>query len=491
MPANAIPAELRKAKPLEGAPSSSDFQFLLAAIQKVEQRDKIQAPGRRVQVDDEGQPQVPANSPIGNPLRLRPVLDALASLCVSKPRGEVVAIAMECAADTSVTFRVATNSEVPTATVNHLQSMLRKMQEVSSSYRKNKATQSHEVTPDQQTMGLTNSLVYMCIDFSFEKWKKRIHSKLEPFLSIPHNDLPKAHPFVKTRVCIRGLVHLYKNKPQFSDQEEWRSLVIHLQDTQKATQAFIETKPVVGAESRRYEKFPSIETYLIKVNSLINHLGALVRATRSPHCEALLNKQCWAKHLPSMSTKVAAVPNTPEEWEAVLEKAASVQPTDYDLDLNVIRGDSRFMAQSDIPRDISVHCEIKILLDIFRNESPAYTYIGVSKLSCRGCHAFFAAFNNIHDTHFLTRGSHGKSYFPWQFPLNFPKSNAVADKAYRLLAERWVPTYHGYRPRMVHLQPDSTAGSGAQEIELGDRREDDNTLSLEVLTADLPETGNH
>jgi hypothetical protein len=47
---------------------------------------------------------------------------------------------------------------------------------------------------------------------------------------------------------------------------------------------------------------------------------------------------------------------------------------------------------------------------------PAFSYIGVSKLSCSACSIWIEAFNERSGREFYTRGSHGKWYWPWGIP---------------------------------------------------------------------------
>lgn len=47
-----------------------------------------------------------------------------------------------------------------------------------------------------------------------------------------------------------------------------------------------------------------------------------------------------------------------------------------------------------------------------KNLANAFSYIGMPKLFCKGCDAFIGAYNCVHGTSFLTRGTHGKAYWP-------------------------------------------------------------------------------
>ena len=151
-------------------------------------------------------------------------------------------------------------------------------------------------------------------------------------------------------------------------------------------------------------------------------------------------------------------------------------------------------------RDIVIHCEVRILLHIFNTEnenenensgtSKAYTYIGVSKLSCRGCQAFFESVNRVHKTRFVTKGSHSKAYGHWEFPESIPNNDMVLFYTYRLIAQRWVGFYDGYEVGHDPLAPDSDAQSGTSGSFTPDSTEQTGTSSgphptNEVKLADI------
>ncbi|OJJ41814.1 hypothetical protein ASPWEDRAFT_23872 [Aspergillus wentii DTO 134E9] len=110
--------EFRK---LQGRPSPLDVQNLLAAINKLEQIHSRQFP-----VDDQNEC-IPANSPTRDSLRLKRVPDALAGFCVSKVEDEIIALSVEYVKISNrkrkVAFFIASNSEVPDTTQQHLREM--------------------------------------------------------------------------------------------------------------------------------------------------------------------------------------------------------------------------------------------------------------------------------------------------------------------------------------------------------------------------------
>ena len=61
-----------------------------------------------------------------------------------------------------------------------------------------------------------------------------------------------------------------------------------------------------------------------------------------------------------------------------------------------------------------IHCECAMVAYLHKNPAlQAFSYIGVSRLSCKACHYWLKAFNGTMGTTFCTRGSHDKWYKGW------------------------------------------------------------------------------
>lgn len=74
-----------------------------------------------------------------------------------------------------------------------------------------------------------------------------------------------------------------------------------------------------------------------------------------------------------------------------------------------------------VPHQVHSECAIVAHYDRLRSTTrhytPAFSYIGVSKLSCKPCHLWLSAYNARPDMpKFYTRGSHGRWHFPWSAP---------------------------------------------------------------------------
>lgn len=64
------------------------------------------------------------------------------------------------------------------------------------------------------------------------------------------------------------------------------------------------------------------------------------------------------------------------------------------------------------------HCECAIVAHLHHQNTslPAFSYAGVSKISCKPCHCWIKAFNQIMDKQLNTKGSHDNRYRGWARP---------------------------------------------------------------------------
>jgi hypothetical protein len=88
-------------------------------------------------------------------------------------------------------------------------------------------------------------------------------------------------------------------------------------------------------------------------------------------------------------------------------------------------------------KKLTVHYECALISYLHRNPSvPAFSYIGVSKLSCKPCHLWLSAYNrHANSGHYYTKGSHDKWYLGWKTPLLDEKAQAKVDKVLVAMVE--------------------------------------------------------
>jgi hypothetical protein len=476
-------------------PSESDVHHLLAAISKIERKEKTQVALQRLTPKDEDFE--PRSSPTRQRWRLAKVLDSLANLSASKTNHEVIATALRVDHRArSIELIIASNANVPDPTVAHLQKIWETLQQIS--------TLCHPLsplaeTPPQMAEGaqisdLCAKLIQHCLEFSFSRLQKRINKNFHHFSAIKLDNPDPEHLFIPVQENVEVLENIFTRykgarfgKPPHDETEKWEELWSCLTMTKCAIDQFLDSGGFCGKDIAKAREFLGYESYLRKIVSLVNDIKVLVKLANSPQCKDLLTFGFKVIPVGGSGSEATSVLQSQENWEAVFEKALLFRNKrepfggdDYVINEKKIKEDTEYMARDTnhtIKQNLVIHCEVRILLYIFKTENKkenadipkayipegyipkAYTYIGVSKLSCRGCHAFFESFNLAHGTHFVTKGSHDKSYWPWQFPPSFPKRDKVLSNTYHFIARRWVGSYEGYMVRRVLLSPDSDAQS--------------------------------
>ncbi|KAG0633220.1 hypothetical protein HOY80DRAFT_992926 [Tuber brumale] len=116
-------------------------------------------------------------------------------------------------------------------------------------------------------------------------------------------------------------------------------------------------------------------------------------------------------------TRTVKLPGSQEQWKLFLEVAtAKILPWQEGY-----AGELAENFKENI-RVCPTHCECALIqyLTTRHGDSwdhvPAFSYIGVSKLSCSACRIWLETFNEVGQREFYTRSSHGKWYWPWGIP---------------------------------------------------------------------------
>lgn len=469
-------------------PTSQHISDLLAAINKIETFHSSQVPTHRARNESRPEASYP---PTTYPSRIREILDAFAILCVSRKKHEVIAIAVRH--DTSrrtLTFIMSSNSDVPRETETHFRDMWKKMQRLAERFQATRAPYEEDISPtgpiiDTQFKSLDLAFSQLCLSFVWQRLQSRVNGKFSRFMQVVRecSNLVPNHPFYKAAKAIRTVESIFTReesqgncaqigKPK--NDMEWQLLYFFLSDARRDINKYLRSengRQDVGIA--RIQHFPELERYMRKFNSVFNSIEILVRATVSVKTRDLLTCRCTLETLREQSTRLAKVPTTSSDWERVLRDALAYDNQRCDpgkqgtlvMDMNIIRKDTTQMGKTTISKNNSVHCEVKLLVSIARYEKAipgfpkAFTYIGVSKLSCHGCDSFIRAFNLVHKTSWVTKGCHGKSYYPWMFPPGTPQEDPVRIRTYAILAFAWAKSYTGYRQEHVSLDADSTAQS--------------------------------
>lgn len=471
-----------------GVPTSQHVSDLLVAINKIETLHGSQVPTHRARDQSRPQARFP---PIPHSSRIREILDAFAILCVSRKKHEVIAIAVRHDASRGiVAFMMASNSDVPRETERHFYDMWKKMQGLAEQFQALRGPHDEDISPtspieDTRFQSLYREFSRLCLSFVWPRLQSRVNGKFSRFMQVVRecSNLVPNHPFSKVEKSIRTVESMFTREEGHGNRakigkpkndEEWQWLYDSMEDARRDIDALLSSeKARRDVNMARIQHFPELERYLRKFNSFFNSIEILARATVSVKTRQLLPCRCTLETLREQSTRLANVPTTTSDWERVLRDALAYDNLRSDpgkqgtlvMDMNVIRKDTALMGKTAISKNNSVHCEIKLLVSIERHQEArpgipkAFTYIGVSKLSCHGCDSFIRAFNAEHNTSWVTKGGHGKSYYPWMFPPGTPAEDYVRERTYAILAFAWAKSYTGYRQQHVSLNPDSTAQS--------------------------------
>ena len=217
---------------------------------------------------------------------------------------------------------------------------------------------------------------------------------------------------------------------------------------------------------------------LQKLTSNHRNLQCLIAFAHSPRFEPVFSCQISIIAIPSEVRRTVVLPNTLDKWEAIIAKV--VPPSDSAGGIWVTNEARSLMQRfgKHTVWQAPVHCECRLIeylthgvtsgenssrntrrgnlgkvqqrnpdvdspkknhiepaqagMVASRKEAssrcqsipeseewktvPAFSYIGVSKLSCSACQMWIDGYNKRGGREFYTRGSHGKWYWPWALP---------------------------------------------------------------------------
>lgn len=490
-----VTRSIREPQVNPGTPTSQDISELLAAICKIEKLDQSQTPSQREEFGH------PVNAPTPqSPRRLAEVLDSLASLAVSQSQHEVVATSIRVD-DRKKTLELiaASNTNVSPATSKHLRDMWEFMVRLSNRFYELDPDAIQKDTPSSRPddpffQGVYHQFAQVCFEFSFKRIQKKINGKFGKLRAIDIAGLGPEHPFRKVRQIITFIMATYTSernplcgKPRREDHHAWKEFHVCLREAKHRIKEFLDGGGFQRqGDTSRVLTFVNLDTYLRKIASFSNSFEILVRASLSPRSRRLFAYQFKLAPLPEVVTKLPKIAHTAREWEKILDMAVSYHNSNRlgvprALDPGVIDHHTTDMAKEAITRSVCVHCEVKLLTSIHKTQTmqpnlpKAYSYIGVSKLSCNGCDSFIKAFNRENGANWITKGCHGKSYYPWMFPQPFPSHVPVLLSTYSDIVVRWVNSYRGYAVPSVSLKPDSAdqssrSGDGVPDMDSEEAR---------------------
>ncbi|RPB01792.1 hypothetical protein L873DRAFT_1803050 [Choiromyces venosus 120613-1] len=376
-------------------------------------------------------------------IRAFPILDAIASISVSQERPQVVAVAFQLnSKEREIRLTIAENRDVEPRLVNHLDSVWRKLQALSNEFAANGGSDKNEEgspdIPEDKGLPLRVNIFREIYQFSLEKQMKRERkwwSGLLNFMKVLNKcrrgslqgvesdlyDIVTGLSFALELVC-----KLHHDPKQGLTDDEWNLVYEDSIWASEKAGLVLADRNHFGCEKLAQELNDSpssspgdafqLRRAIEKLTSLTRHIECLISFANSPRLRPALQYQMSISTVPGQ-TRTVELPGSQAQWEPFLEVAAA----------KILPFQERYAKKlaehfKENIRVCSAHCECALIqyLTTRHGDSwdnvPAFSYIGVSKLSCSACRIWIKAFNEVGQRRFYTRGSHRKWYWPWGMP---------------------------------------------------------------------------
>jgi hypothetical protein len=388
------------------------------------------------------------------------ILDALAELSVKNPTADVVAIGLRVRLPT-VQLVVATNDQTPTAaTIQHIQKIWDLLKEISAEHfarivlrevdRHKKS--SIMVSQSEKENALYCQLLREVFQYGYFKFFKR-HEKYFNVLTtieeawktmkkeqrgLEDNSTEKLERFVcSLRVIAKDVQGYHQDNWKVSDDDLAERFAPLLKQQLEDGKAILADKWACENWMKMVDS---------DLDTVVKPVGRLRRAVEKSitfhrHINTLMHFACSPKmrHMFHNTTfEIVPVnhetplsgnwPSNEEEWERLRRdifdrRNMHENPRDPKAEEAVITHLIEHTKRT-------VHCECALISYLARNPSfPAFSYIGVSKLSCKPCHLWISAYNEHASVLYRTKGCHDKWYMGWRRPLLDEKVQAKVDDA--------------------------------------------------------------
>lgn len=360
---------------------------------------------------------------------------------------------------------MAGNHVVPPNTVSHLNKLWSLLQDLSNDYKQyNQLPNSSNSPPRPQTLSLPlaaqKRVMQFCRDslkFCCNKLNRRINKHYTSLLAVESTELSLIQQ------TVTNLAKLMKDRDILSDRcwdLVWDGLSNLQVETTKLFRDNLDLSELMA------KTFPA-QRYLEKVVAFAKDIRILLNAANSPRLRTHFKNPFTINILDPIGAE-AALPLTIVGWEEVDSKAleegnrGTTEEFEYEAVPSKVKADARNLVQTrPLPPRNFVHCECIILsYMLFHPEKLFISYIGVSKLCCRGCSHVIKSVSSAKGMRIFTQGCHHKWYYPWKFP---PVPEAIESKAvkhmYEGIANFFRNNYAGFRPKTQEHLSNSDANS--------------------------------
>ncbi|KAG0637972.1 hypothetical protein HOY80DRAFT_205544 [Tuber brumale] len=415
-------------------------------------------------------------------VRTFPTLDALAHISVSRENSQVVAIALQLdSQNKKVCLTVAENKEVVDDLVSHLNNVWGKLQNLSDEYAKQRTKESEDsqakspLIPPKVTIPLKVEIFRDIYQYSLEKQMKRIEKwsvRLTDFINelLQHRAVDDLVGFeqnlysaVVALLLVVGLVsRLDGNAENTLTDAQWEAVYWYSMQANEDLKLVFDVDYGLNCEALALEIHGDrsgdpfqLRHALEKLTSLPCHIESLIGFAHSPRLRPALQYDMSISVVPNHPRNIR-LPTSRKEWKSFLETLFGGHQLWQEADAVKLSQKFRFENY-----ECPVHCECALIQYLQVNHYndwdniPAFSYIGVSKLSCSACRIWIEAFNERRGPEFYTRGSHGKWYWPW----GMPREESLEEAGESLEEKMAQKVFQEYLTHMRLLDPRVRTGS--------------------------------
>ena len=229
-----------------------------------------------------------------------------------------------------------------------------------------------------------------------------------------------------------------------------------------------------------YEIGFQLQRWAVKIMSFFISANRLFILTQSNRLRKLVLGKFSVQVLPSPTTAPYCCSLSSEAIQVALD--AALAGTDY-LSADSNKERESFIVQlqgREAPEVVrwkpTVHAELAMVTAMVKGEiMHVLPYIGVSKLSCIMCSQYIRAFNEVMEQKIAIRGSHGKAYPGWSWPI-LPARDEELRQAFLKGIKQQLCSDFSKHAQTHRRRSDSSVGSDGPGWRL--HRTDDDILEM-------------
>lgn len=461
-------------------------------------------------------------------LRTFPVLDAIASLSVSAPESQVIAVALQMDNENKeVRLTIAENGEVSQDVIDHITevwAMMRTLSDINNGLLLEPHSIRDPSPPVPHPTALTGpyllEMTRQLYSFSIEKILKRFNKwwgglkEFEDKFKLRKTELPGSSELKQhflDMVLSMDDAHITLNRivaSHWIPEVEWDNMITMMDGAVLDLDAIFDAAQIceVWAVQLNGYYIPSsvslcavffplttisdvggtpfrLRRALEKLTTHHRHVQVLISFAHSPRLRPAFEYRMVTVAVPAHPAVDINLPSSPAQWSVVLQH---VLANNEAIQKDWIGDESKRLTEQIYGGSVQydrVHCECALVCFLETPQAvttPPFNYIGVSKLSCRPCHEWLIAFNRRGGRQYHTRGCHGKWYWPWTMSASTPPD--MLDWFTDSVVERYI-TYQRTTGRVRSASDSSDAsGKGAKPL-LNAEKERSRHARLEQLRA--------